>query len=425
MPVMSEDHLNAGRRQSPNLFLIVVDCLRADRCPTTGPCDDLKAWSRLRANGTAFSQAISSASWTPVCFASLLTGEYSFDHGVRTIHGPAINPDLPTLATVLKAAGYSTHAFVAGPMIDALGMNRGFDEYNHRPRDQFIYGDFGLRFCERFGKISSQDRPWFVMLHLLEVHCPRQTNGLTAREHSIRQYDLAWSQLDKWIDALLERTPSQTVVALTADHAESILRRSDHTLLGRIHRKMRSNLGLSRRGSDWRRHGYHVFDEVMRIPWVISGPGVNRGMVVDQQVRQIDMAATLVDVLGHKFPSGAHGRSVTPLMRGEPMEDAPAYVETGCDEPLRDWHGVRANNWKYAEHPRSGQNIDPEPMLFDLDADPAERRNVVYEHPEIAVEMRRQIDELIHGASRGGGGQDLTEEDQARLTEQLKALGYI
>jgi len=411
--------------QRPNLLVVIVDCLRADRCPTTGGTA-LKAWTRLRDGGVAFSQTISSAGWTPVCFGSLLSGQYAFVHGVRTIRGPAIEPHLPTIATVLQQAGYSTHAFLTGPMLDVLGMNRGFDEYDHRPRDEYVYGRWGEWFAERYRDICSQRRPWLTMLHLLELHCPRQTNGLRAAEHSVREYDLAWRQLDAWIDALLAKTPENTVVALTADHGESIRRRADRTPWGRLFRKMREHFNRARRPDDWRRHGYHVFDEIVRIPWVLAGPDVPRGVIVNDQVRQIDIAPTLLDLLGLTMPAPVGGRSVLPLMHGRPMEELAAYVESGCDDPLRDWHGLREAGWKYAEHPRTSGNLHPEAMLFDLAADPDERRNVIDSHPDVAIRMRRRIDEIVNSAPKADQpGRAINQDDLDRLTEQLRALGYL
>jgi arylsulfatase A-like enzyme len=410
-------------KRRPNLLLIVVDCLRADRCPTTG-VTDLTAWRRLRDDGCAFSQAISSASWTPVCFAGLLSGCYSLTHGVRTIHGPAIDPALPTLATQLRDAGYSTHAFVTGPMLEVLGMNRGFDEYHHRPKDAYVYGEFGRHFAERFDALRSQDQPWFCMLHLFEVHHPRQA-GSGAAPHTVREYDDAWRRLDGWIAELLDQAPDGTIVALTADHGESIRRRADVSVLGHLRRKLREHLKRGRRPDDWRRHGYHVFDEIVRIPWVIAGAGVPK-TTVDQQVRQVDIAPTIIDILGLQMPGTVDGRSLLPAARGAGVPEQPAYVESGCDDPLRDWHGIREPGWKYAEHPRWGKNLRPEPMLFDLMADADERRNVIDEYPDEALRLRAKLDEIIYRREGGdAGGQAMSEDDQALLTRQLKALGYI
>ena len=406
-----------------NLLLVVVDCLRADRCPADGSAGGLKAWPRL-ADGTVFTQTVSSASWTPVCFASLLSGQYSWLHGVRTFHGPAMAAGVPTLATVLQQAGYSTHGFFTGPLIDVLGLNRGFDEYDHRERDQFVYGDFGRRFDDRMRAIFAQGRPWFTMLHLFEVHLPRQTNGLAAEEHSVEEYDVSWRQLDAWLAALMDKLPPNTIVALTGDHGESIRRRSDRTMLGHMWRKTRENLGLPPRPGDWRRHGYHVFDEVLRIPWAICGPGVPRRVIGDQ-VRQVDIAPTLLDILGSPMPGTTSGRSVMPLIRGQAMDEAAAYVETGCADPLRQWHGLRTGDWKYAEHPRYSENLDAEAMLFNLRTDPQEWHNVIRRQPEQAIAMRRQLDSLLAGERAEQPGQQISPDDLAKLDEQLRALGYI
>ncbi len=411
----------------PNVMMIVVDCLRADRC---GPAGQdylpLKAWPKLREGGTVFTQAISSASWTPVCFAGLLSGSYSFVHGVKTIRGPAMDQGVATIATVLQQAGYSTNAFLTGPLLEVLGMDRGFEQYEHRERDVFVYGQWGSQFAEQFQDICSQDRPWFTLLHLFEVHCPRQTNGLEAKEHTVKQYDLAWQQLDSWIADLMAKMPANTITVLTADHGESIIRRSDHSVLGHLYRKLRAHLKRPRGPNDWRRHGYHVFEELIRIPWAMAGPGVPESMVIDDQVRQVDIVPTVLDVLGLSTPAGASGRSVLPLVRGQAMEEAPAYIESGCDDPLRDWHGIRYGGWKYAEHSRAGDNPCPEAVLLDYRNDPDERRNVIKKHPDTALDMRHRLDELMLAGQAGAApGQQLSEDDQQRLTEQLKALGYI
>jgi len=412
----------------PNLMIIVVDCLRADRCPV-GTDDNrlgLKAWPKLRENGTVFTQAIASASWTPVSFGALLTGDYSFVHGIKTLRGPAMDPSVPTISKMLKEAGYLTCAFMTGPMLDVLGTDNGFDVYEHRPQDVFVHGEWGARFAKKFRRTCAQGEPWFALLHLFEVHLPRQTNGIPAKEHTVRQYDLAWQQLDWWMSGFLADVPENTLTVLTADHGESIVRRSDHTILGHLYRKLRENLGRPRRSNDWRRHGYHVFEELIRIPWAIAGPGVPKDTVVDDPVRQIDIAPTVLDVLGISDVPEMHGRSVAPLMRGEIMEEAMAYVETGCEDPLRDWHGLRKGGWKYAEHPRTGSNIELEPMLTNYRDDPDEKRNLIKKHPEIAIQMRRELDHLLScNPEPRVAGQEIGEEDQRKLTKQLKALGYI
>lgn len=108
------------------------------------------------------------------------------------------------------------------------------------------------------------------------------------------------------------------------------------------------------------------------------------------------------------------------------MEESPAYIESGCDDPLREWHGLRFGGWKYAEHPRWSPNVEAEPTLFDLADDPDERRNVVHKYPDRAIEMRKRLDEIVYSRiDQSPAGQELSDDEQAQLAEQLKALGYI
>jgi arylsulfatase A-like enzyme len=405
-----------------NLLMIVVDCLRADRCPVDGD-SALKLWPRLREDGAVFAQAITSASNTPVCFGSLLTGQYSFVHGIRAVTGPKLTPGIETLQGALRRHGYSTHALVTGPLLDLFGLEVDFDTYQHRGRSQHIYTEWGDQLLERFRRQEFR-QPWFVLLHLFELHHPRVLREGSAPHHSAARYDLAWQQLDDRLDKLLDVLPSNTAIVLTADHGEQIGRRSDRTVLGHLIRKCRENLRLPRRRMDWRHHGFYVFEELLRIPLCICGG--TKHVIVHQAVRQVDIMPTILDLLGIAGTGSTAGRSLLPLVRGEKLADVPAYVESGRDDALRHWHGLRDKRWKYVEHPRWGKSLDLEAALFDLQADPGETRNVIDQHPDVAVRMRQELDRMVYQAqaAESGKGCPMSSEEQARLYEQLRSLGY-
>jgi len=416
----------ADRR--PNVLIIVVDCLRADRCPIGKDAGKLKLWPKLCRRGTAFTQMISTATTTTVCFGSLLTGQYSFVHALRSIRTESkLDPAVPTLQGICKQAGYRTYARLTGPLLEILGLNAGFDEYEHRDQHLSLHEEWGRGVFDQLD--GGMQAPWLLLLHLFEVHRPRHLNGLEKPRSRQGEYDLCWQQLDARLDSLVEKAPANTLVLLTADHGEYYYRRSDRTFWGHIGRKLRENFSRPRRMDDWKGHGFHVFEDLVRIPCVLAGPGVPAGRVVDQQVRQIDLMPTLVDVLalGADRPRPTHGRSLAPAMRGEAMAEESAFIESGYSFPARHWHGLREPGWKYAERPRWSENIDLDPLLYDLKADPLERRNVVYDHPEIALRMRRTIDELLAGGpdAHGPAGTKMNAQEQDELDKHLRALGYI
>jgi len=424
-------------KQAPNVLIIVVDCLRADRCPVDGDGPGKVTWPKLRKAGVVFTQMISTSTMTPVCFCSLLTGQYSFVHGVRFCRTTmGLDPNLPTLPGVLKRHGYSTYARLTGPLMNVLGIDRDFDDYQHRRTvdkrgrrtgEDSIYTDWGDGLLDEF-RSGSLIEPWFMLLHLFEVHKPRQLNGLPRPKDKQAEYDLSWRQLDAKLDELLKELSDNTVVVLTADHGEFYARRSDRLWYTAMWRRVRRKLGLPRRIDDRGGHGIHVFDGLVRIPCCIAGPGVPAGRVVTDQVRQIDLAPTLLELIACGELGPTSGRSLVPLIEGRQMEEASAYVESGSWVPSRNWHGLRAKGWKYAEHPRSSENVDLSPQLYNLVEDPQELRNVARKHPDIVARMRQEIDQLIHGAAAGTdkpAGKAMTEAEQAQLDQQLRALGYI
>ncbi len=414
-------------KKFPNVLLIVVDCLRADRCPVDISQTKLRFWPDMCREGACFTQTISSATNTPPTFASLLTGQYPCVHGVMTIEGPALADDIPTLATVCKQAGYNTYAHVTGPLIEIFGLDKDFDVYEHRPREKNIYSKWGRSLMSGFAE--SHAEPWFTLLHLFEVHRPRQLNGtkLPSRKRELK-YDLAWEKLDSRLNEFCKQLPENTIIVLTADHGESIRYRADRTWLGYFGRKLRKLFGLAPRRVDWRNHGFFLFEELIRIPFGIRGPGVPANAVIDKQVRQIDIAPTIVDLLGLGGVIETQGRSLVPLMHGRDIPRLPAYIQTGRTDALRCWHGLRLPPYKYVEHPRYGPNLHLCPTLFDLKADQAETKNVAASKPDVALELRGKIDDVLSQGQNDNSstaGCELSKQEQEKLERVLRANGYL
>src|SRR5213593_426329 len=126
--------LTSGACRGCNVLLITIDTLRADRVGAYGgPAGLTPSLDRVASEGLQLTRAYSAAPLTLPSHASILTATSPPVHGLRTNGLFRLGPSIPTLATVLKGAGYRTGAFVGSFVLDArFGLNRGFDEYDDR-----------------------------------------------------------------------------------------------------------------------------------------------------------------------------------------------------------------------------------------------------------------------------------------------------
>ena len=117
--------------------LITIDTLRADAVGASGQSAGVTPWiDRLASAGVRFSHAYAHNVVTLPSHANILSGRLPPEHGVRDNAGFRFPPSLDTLATILKARGYRTGAFVSAfPLDSRFGLARGFDEYDDRFAD--------------------------------------------------------------------------------------------------------------------------------------------------------------------------------------------------------------------------------------------------------------------------------------------------
>jgi arylsulfatase A-like enzyme len=404
-----------------NVLFLLVDCLRADavrsddRRAVTPTIDDLVA------RGTLFSQAISVASTTTPCVASLLTGTYSFTHGVRAISGYKLNRDCVTLPEVLKKAGYNTYAFVTGPLSPLTELDRGFDEYDYRAERTYLSDDWGARLRSLFRERTLRE-PWFVFLHLWEVHKPRKIfPQFDAERFGTDRYERAVSSLDPELSRLFQTLPEETMIVVHGDHGEN-RETARRKLLSRIKRRL--GYGLEPRFHKVG-HGFHVYDFLVRVPLLFCAPGLfPGGTIVPDQARQIDVFPTLVDALGLEVPQPMHGRSLMPLVRGQRLAEEPAHVEavgTHIPDP-RDWRiGLRTSKWKYAFAPENPAIAEE---LYDLQADPQERRNLARAQRAVVEDLKRTLLE-IRTTNLTAPSEEMSEDEKKQMEERLKEFGYL
>lgn len=409
-----------------NILLVVVDCLRADALEGSAAGRHAPHVAAFVREGVSFGWAFAASSTTSPCFASILTGLYPAGHGIRSLRDHRLAEACPTLAEALRAAGYATRALVSGPLRPSLGLDRGFDRYEHRDKEATVYGPFGASLQAAVAELR-QGGPRFLLAHLFELHRPRRLPPVYDRPaYGKNRYHRALAGLDAYLGALLDGVDlDRTLVVLTGDHGESLGERAPgplRRLLGRLTGRKRSP--LEKVG-----HGFHVYDILTHIPLVIRGAGLRGGRRANALVSQVDLAPTLLDLAGLPWPGSTpgRGRSLVPSLRGDSLPERPVLLEAcgrSIEEPADRLLGIRTEEWKYVCAP--GNPSIPE-ELYHLSHDPAERRNLAARSPERTAAMRSQLEALLAEARRAGPAapETMSALEQAEMEAQLRSLGYL
>lgn len=424
-----------------NILFLLVDCLRGDYVNGPSRVARTPVMARLCADGTQFAEAIATTTTTTPSVASLLTATYPFVHGVRSLHGYKLDPRCHTFPEMLQAHGYRTFAMVTGPLVSAVGLDRGFDHYLYRPKESHLYAAWG---AELLGWLEGAraHEPWFLFLHLFELHWPRWLRPeFDSPQYGQSRYERALSCLDETLGKIMERVDlGQTLVVLHGDHGEAIEPRSGWRdriprPVRRAARKVFAAWGRRGAGRPSRAtlrkvgHGFHVYEPLVRVPLVFVGGGVfPPGKIIEGQVRQIDIFPTVMEVVGLPMAPDPlrFGRSLLPRVRGESLPELPAYIEacgvTRGDE--KEWLvGIRTSEWKYVYAPH---NRDLPRELYDLKADPGERRNAAADRPDLVEKLHRMLDELRKVSPAPEPlAERMSAAEEEEIERRLRALGYI
>ena len=223
-----------------NILFVTIDTLRADAPGAYGGRASTPNLDALAAHGARFDFAHAHAVVTLVSHASMLTGRYPYEHGIRDNTGYRLSPNEPTAATLLKARGFSTGAFIGGfPLDRRFGLTPGFDTYDDRMTRSGPTGavDERERPADAVVKsaldwINAQPGKWFAWVHVYDPHEPYQPPGEYATRFASDPYlgEVSWT--DAALGPLFDRVRSltrPTLIVVTGDHGESLGEHGERT----------------------------------------------------------------------------------------------------------------------------------------------------------------------------------------------------
>lgn len=437
----------------PNILIILIDTLRADRLGCYGNGNDLTPFlDRFAGSATVFRHAYATSSWTAPSVASLFTSRYPSQHGVVSVVTKLDQREI-TLAELLTQAGYRTGAVVANDIVaPRIGYDQGFALFRNVQASAGPLGASGIEWLEAV-RAEAPATPAFLYLHFMDPHWPyappqkyidrfvrpglnptaeldkmrRKVSrtlsaqyvtgvrddgpGFTCDEIGLLEslYNADVAALDAELNALFAELEDRhlldnTIVVLTSDHGEEFL---DHG-------------GLF--------HAYTLYEESIRVPLIVRMPGQTRGRVVETPVSLVDVAPSLLRLLDLEIPPGFEGKPFADLLGG--------YWWPAVAERWRHWatparifaeiEGESVRQPQLRLHAATiierGRKLllgaHGEPEMYDLTRDPNEERSAA-----VAAELLADLHAVQRSLTPHTLVHDPVGLDAASL-DRLRALGY-
>lgn len=426
----------------PNVLVLLVDTLRADRLGAYGASPSPSpALDRFATGGIVFEQSVAQAPWTLPSVTSILTGVHPRSHGVLgqlaaddgdELEAAFLADAFRTLPEHAALAGVSTVGVSANPLIGrGTNLVQGFEtfvEYGwDRPRRNWIRAtDVNARFLDWVR--ANRDRRFFAYLQYMEPHDPYTPTDAPPAPPGVRPvvasgeiHDLArkvnWGgapplpdvelahlrrlydgEIADWDRAFADlRTALEaeglwdsTIVVVTSDHGESF---QEH---GRL------------------THGTHLYDELLRVPLVVAGPGIAPGR--DARLAQgIDVYPTVARLLGLDPPAGVAGHDLLGPVRTDAV-----FSETSLgvapDGTRTELVSLRTPTRKLVHAPGHDHF-----ELYDLGTDPGEHADLWARAPDGTP----LVAALTAWRSSAPAPPRVAADDAPALTDKLRALGYV
>jgi len=424
-------------RDDHNVILLSLDTLRADHLRSYGYARDTAPFihETFARGGTLFEHCTAAATTTTASHMTMFTALTPSVHRVGIANVKPLPHWIATVPELLRAARFTTGAITENGWVTfEQGFGRGFDTYqeNKGPDIMEPKGQVDVTFAKAEEWLRRhRDERFFLFLHTYQVHYPyvppAEYAGLFADgvdPASPPSVDAAnYDREIRFTDDMLRKLyatmrelgiADDTIVVLTSDHGEEF---SEH-------------------GCSW--HGEQLYEEVVRVPLMLHGPGVPAGRRVPEPVGLVDVMPTILALAGVPVPPGLMGVDLAPaLASAHAPADRQIVVEAWIDDycPGKGYQkpgfGVRQGARKLARYRRGG-TVEYE--AYDLDADPGERSNLYAADPAAHADLRAFID----GYEEDAKARATALQTEARATaepaavpiddrqrEKLRALGYM
>ncbi len=385
-----ESELAAAPAEAPppaplNVILIVIDSLRADMPWKGYPRPIAPRLSELEKNSVSYHRAYAVASMTARSMGALLAGKYPSEMPRTGFFFTTWLPENELVSERLQKAGRRTLAVHGHPYFGpgAGGLNQGYDDYAivagtpvfSEPTATLTSARINERAKEMLSRPDNVDqkgdRRFFMYVQYMDPHAPyvahqdRPSFGTRPRDlydQEVHYTDQHVGELIDWAKA--QPWGKQTAFIVTADHGECF---GEH---GHV------------------KHGYELWEELVNVPLIVHAPGAEpRRIQVPRS--HIDLAPTILELMGVASPPELRGESLVPEIRGAKPEPRVVTLDLPRDDLQHRRRAVIDGDHKlivYGDEHRF--------LLFDLKADPREEKDLSSSEPELLERMNKIYGEI-------------------------------
>jgi len=465
----------AAAKNRPNVLIYLIDTERPDHTSLYGYGRDTTPFlKKLGSQGLVFEDCQVQAPRTKQSTASLMTSLYSFTHGI--IHDyDTIPKGSTTLAEQLRAAGYVTASIVANPFAGRItGLDRGFDyleEWAVVQRFRTDAHDRGTD-SEAVNKIAfpwleqHKDEPFFLYAHSTDPHAPyRPPAGFEekfANPAETAEFDRNYKSLggankytggtvisragarqaginpDRFIRRAIDRYDGE-ILHNDASLEQLVTKLKELGILENTLVVVVSDHGEEFWEHGWTSHGHSLYQELTHGVFLMWNPKlISMPRRTHEPVQLIDVAPTVLDLLGLKIPDVVEGQSLAPLANGQPFHRrAPVMTSRFADPEAKKIGFVPENridavalldaDWKFIYREKASEAGVNKLELYNRRGDRDEQKNVAKQNPQQVnllleqttkwIEAQKQIRRLL--------GQGAKATINRQTLDQLRSLGYI
>ena len=467
----------------PNIIFLMIDSFSSNKFHGNEKTSHTPNLDSLISKGTYFPQTISVASTTVPSYSSVFTGLYPFQCTTKKDNVILFKKNLKTFLENFKEDGYNIFAKLP-EMVSITGLSEIFPNCEIFDSFATLYDDIGN---EIETKLEQLPQPWFYYIHLMDLHGsmnikskPKLENFLD-KKFGKNSYEQMVSALDVWIGKIISKIDfKNTLLIITADHGSPVSeydenmeeenqisdekRNTTSKLSYRFGHKvvtyfpefltpMRKKLSKTyteKRNKSISKNAEsrvekinssdisprtkrllenaimttgNLYDEVCKIPLLFVGYSIPENKIISQQVKNIDIFPTLIEIVGQNPKKNIFGKSLIPLIKDMDVDEEPILLQTITNSEERiPKIGIRTSNFKYFRNDVKNTNTK---FLFDLKSDPLEENNIADQNDSIIDKLEQQISLILEKGPIDDTKTEISQQEMDDAKDLLKKLGYI